>query len=146
MKVQLERKILPCLDQLGCIACHQKFTVPNIRILICADTGLIQGDLCRDCLKLKATGIRQRIQEQSGRLLQQAEQDSGQSLRLRQRALELLLLSQETLTLPNLYQWISKRFEIFSQENQELESARLGMNNFCLCHQRARLRTMLEED
>jgi hypothetical protein len=124
MKVQLERKIPPCPDQLGCIACNQKFTVPNIRTLICTDTGLIQGDLCRNCLKLKATGIRRRIQELSGRLLQQAKQDSMQSLLLRQRALELLFLSQETLTLPNLYQWISKRFEIFSQENQELESAR----------------------
>lgn len=146
MKVQLERKLSSCPDQLGCFVCDQKFIVPTIRTLLCTDAGLIQGDLCPNCLKLKASGIRQKIRAQSGQLLKQAEQDPTRSLPLRQRALELLSLAQEPLTLPSFYHWLSKRLEIFSQETQELESARLGLSRSCSCGKRSRLRILFEDD
>jgi hypothetical protein len=146
MKVQLERKIPTCPEQLGCVVCQQKFTVPNIRSLLCTDAGLIQGDVCPTCLKLKADGIKHKMRERSGLLLKQAELDQERSLSLRQRALELLAASQEDITLPTLFTWMGKRLEILAQETQELEAARFGTGNSCACRKRSRLRIVFEED
>lgn len=144
MKVQLERRLPSCPEQLDCVICHQKFIVPRIRRLLCNDEGLIQGDLCPHCLKLKTAAIQDKLRQQSGQLLQQANHDRGQSLSLRQRGLELLTLSQESLTRPSLYTWLSKRLEVLSQETQELEAARLGLQS-CTCGQRSKLRILFED-
>ncbi|OUC16121.1 MAG: hypothetical protein B0A82_03415 [Alkalinema sp. CACIAM 70d] len=144
MKVQLERRLPSCPEQLECVICHQKFIVPRIRRLLCNDEGLIQGDLCPHCLKLKTAAIQHKLRQQSGQLLQQANHDRDQSLSLRQRGLELLTLSQESLTRPSLYTWLSKRLEVLSQETQELEAARLGLQS-CACGHRSKLRILFED-
>jgi hypothetical protein len=76
---------------------------------------------------------------------QAAELEGSQSIPARQLALELLEFSQEDVKLPTFYKWWLKRIEIFSQESQELEAARLGLSN-CSCGRRSHLRIVFEDD
>lgn len=145
MKIRLERKLVSCPHHLLCMVCGQKFEARRIRTLLYTDKGLIQGDVCPNCLKLKANGIRQKIKEQSRLLMRQAELETSGSTFARQLALELLECSGEDLRLPTFYEWLLKRIEIFSQESQELEAARLGLSN-CPCGKRSHLRIVFEDD
>jgi hypothetical protein len=146
MKVQLERKLPNCPEQLGCCVCAQNFTTPNIRSLLCNDGGLIQGDICGHCLKMNAKAIKRRIIAQSISLQLQADQDAAESLRFRQQAFDLLLLSQENLTLPNFYTWLRKRWEILSEETRELETARFGLHEAVNDRKRSGLRIVFEDE
>ena len=110
MKIQLERTLATCPSKLTCIACRQPFDVGRIRTLLCNDQGLIHGDVCPDCLKSKASGIKQQLK-----------------------------VFTEDIKLPKFYQWWMKKLEILSQETQELENARLGLSKRCN-RQRSRLR------
>jgi hypothetical protein len=144
MKIQLEQKRPNSPNQLGCFTCRQNFTAPNIRALLCNDAGLIQGDICDRCLKLSPKAIQRRIIARSVSLQLQADRDEDQALPLRRQAFDLLLLSQENLTLPNFYTWLRKRWEILSQETQALEAARFGLNKSGSDRKRARLRIPFE--
>jgi hypothetical protein len=146
MKIQLEQRLPACPEQLGCFACTQNFMTPNIRSLLCNDAGLIQGDLCGHCRKLPAKAIQRRIAARSLSLQLQADRDAAQALQLRQQAFDLLLLSQENLTLPNFYTWLRKRWEILSQETRELETARFGLHEAVGCRKRAGLRIVFEDE
>ncbi len=155
MKVQLERKLTSCPSQLQCVVCHQRFAPGAIRSLLCSDRGLIQGDVCPHCLKLKASEIKQKIADYSYQLTQQLESDRGvnatKAIALRQQALELLSCAAEELTLPTVYDWLLKRIEIFAQDSQELEAARYGLSG-CACgrqgflQNKTRLRIRFEDD
>ena len=70
MKIKLDRKLTSCPDILRCIICRQAFKVSIIRPLLYNDRGLIQGDICSQCLKLKAEEIKQRIREQAMLLME----------------------------------------------------------------------------
>jgi hypothetical protein len=145
MKIQLEQRLPACPEQLGCIACTQNFMTPNIRSLLCNDAGLIQGDLCGHCRKLPAKAIQRRIVARSVSLQLQADRDEDQALPRRRQAFDLLLLSQENLTLPNIYTWLRKRWEILSQETQALEAARFGLHKTCPDRKRSSLRVAFED-
>jgi hypothetical protein len=145
MKIQLEQRLPACPEQLGCIACNQNFMTPNIRSLLCNDAGLIQGDLCGHCRKLPAKAIQRRIIARSVSLQLQADRDEDKALPLRRQAFDLLLLSQEHLTLPTFYTWLRKHWQILSQETQALEAARFGLNKTCLNAKRSSLRMVFED-
>lgn len=104
MKIQLERTLRTCPARLICIACRQPFEVGKIRTLLCNNEGLIEGDVCPDCLKSRASGIKPQVQ-----------------------------VFAEDIKLPKFYHWWIKKLEILSQETQELENARLGISN-CRCN------------
>jgi hypothetical protein len=145
MKIQLEQTLPASPQQLECIACTQTFMTPNIRSLLCNDAGLIQGDLCGHCRKLPAKAIQRRIVARSISLQLQADRDEAQALPLRRQAFDLLLLSQESLTLPTFYTWLRKRWEILSQETQALETARFGLSKTCPDRHRSSLRMAFED-
>jgi hypothetical protein len=146
MKIQLEQQLPSCPRQLNCCVCGQNFTAPKIRSLLCNDGGLIQGDVCGHCLKVPARGIKRRIVARSISLQLQADQDEARSLQFRQQAFDLLLLSQENLTLPNFFTWLRKRWEILSEETRELETARFGLHEAVDCRKRTGLRIVLEDE
>jgi hypothetical protein len=146
MKIQLEQQLPSCPRQLNCCVCGQNFTAPKIRSLLCNDAGLIQGDVCGHCLKVPARAIKRRIVARSISLQLQADQDEARSLQFRQQAFDLLLLSQENLTLPNFYTWLCKRWEILSEETRELEAARFGFHEAVGCRKRSSLRIMFEDE
>jgi hypothetical protein len=146
MKIQLEQKLPSCPQQLNCCVCAQNFTAPNIRSLLCNDAGLIQGDVCGHCLKVPARAIKRRIVARSISLQLQADQDEARSLQFRQQAFDLLLLSQENLTLPNFFTWLRKRWEILSEETRELETARFGLHEAVDCRKRTGLRIVFEDE
>jgi hypothetical protein len=135
MKVQLERKLNSCPEQLRCAVCQQGFSVGKIRTLLYSDRGLLQGDLCPACLKLKPGGIKQKIRAQSRRLLYDATSSGERSATSQQLALDLLACADEAIRLPNPFDWMLKHLEIAAQESQELEAARLGLSN-CPCGKR----------
>lgn len=146
MEIRLERKLVSCPSRLLCRVCRQGFEARRIRTLLYNGSGLIQGDVCPNCLKLKASGIKQKMKEQSEWLIKQAaELEDSQSIPAHQLAIELLEGSQEDVKLPKFYDWLLKRLEIFSQESQELEAARLGLSN-CSCGKRSHLRIVFEDD
>jgi hypothetical protein len=154
MKIQLEQQLPSCPRQLNCCVCGQNFTAPKIRSLLCNDAGLIQGDVCGHCLKVPASGIKRRIVARSISLQLQADQDEARwsstdhrsSLQFRQQAFDLLLLSQENLTLPNFFTWLRKRWEILSEETRELETARFGRHETVGCRKRSGLRVVFEDE
>ena len=140
MKVQLERKLGSCPSRILCIICRQGFEALRIRALLYSDSGLIQGDVCPDCLKLKASGIKQKLRESE--LSLQAELEGS---RVASQQALLPECSAEAVRLPRFYEWWLKQVEIFSQESQELEAARLGLSS-CHCGRRSRLRIVFEDD
>jgi len=127
MKIHLERPLPYCPPTLKCIVCGNGFGVGSIRALLCNDTGLIYGDVCPTCVRSHAQGIRQKL---SDKLLGFLSQHRGCD----EAAIELQELLQEDLHLPPFYQWWWKTLEIFAEETQELERARLGLSH-CRCGQ-----------
>jgi hypothetical protein len=96
MKIQLERKLPTCPARLRCVACSQAFEPEKIRSLLYDRAGLIQGDLCPTCCKLKANDLQQKLQ------------------------------SSEEIKRPRFYdRWI-KQWVILSEAAEEIEQARLG--------------------
>jgi hypothetical protein len=127
MKIQLERKLSTCPDQMTCIVCHETFWVRNIRTLLYGDNNLIQGDVCPQCMKLNASKFQQKLRNQANRLVQVASIDPERHDVIQERAVELLETSEEEIQFPNVLQWLSKKIQIFSEESRELEAARIGM-------------------
>jgi hypothetical protein len=145
MKIQLERKLASCPHKLACTVCYQWFEVGKIRALLYNNKGLLQGDMCPECLKLTASNVRARLRERASLLLQNPELSDPYHASARDRALELLQAAQEDLKQPSVLDWWLKKLEIFSEESQELEAHRVGSSDFYLA-ERSRLQKMLEDD
>ncbi len=127
MKIQLERKLSACPDQMTCITCHESFWVRNIRTLLCSDNNLIQGDVCPECTKLSASKFQQKLRNQASRLVQIASTHPERHDIIQARAVELLETSEEKIRFPTVLQWLVKKIQIFSEESRELEAARLDI-------------------
>lgn len=123
MKIKLDRKLTSCPDRLRCIICRQAFKVSIIRALVYNDRGLIQGDICSQCLNLKAEEIKQRIREQAMLLMEIPELYSFSTISSQERALELLECSTEKVKFPSFYQWLIKKIEV-SQASGQLEATK----------------------
>lgn len=145
MKIQLERKLESCPHQLVCTVCNQWFEVGKIRALLSNNKGLLQGDVCPECVKLPASSIRSRLRERASLLLQQSELSEALMISVRDRALELLQVAQEDVKFPSLLDWWFKKLEVRSAESQAVELTRIGETDLYLA-ERSRLQKMLEDD
>jgi hypothetical protein len=132
MKIHLEQKLSSCPEQMTCIVCHDLFWTPNIRALLFNDHNLIQGDVCRSCLKLKSTHFKQKLRNQANRLIQESILIPQRFDALQDRAIELLETSEELIFYPTVFHWLFKRLEIFAKDSQALEAARFR-NASCQC-------------
>lgn len=132
MKIYLEQKLSSCPDQMTCIVCHNLFWTPNIRALLYDRHNLIQGDVCRSCLKLKSTHFQQKLRNQANRLIQESILIPQRFDALQDRAIELLETSEELISYPTIFHWFFKRLEIFAKDSQALEAARFK-NASCQC-------------
>lgn len=128
MKIQLERKLYPCRDNLRCTVCQQVFHVLPIRSLLYQDNGLLQGDVCPTCAKLPAAEFKQRMALKARILLQQESAQDAQTMTLQARALELLTVAKEPIKFPSFWQQWLMQLDVFAQDTQELEAARFGFH------------------
>jgi hypothetical protein len=131
MKIYLEQKLSSCPDQMTCVVCHDSFWTPNIRTLLYNRRNIIQGDVCRSCMKLKSSRFQQKLRNQANRLIQESMLNPERFDALQDRAIELLETSEEEILYPTMFHWFFKRLEIFTQESQALEAARLKPT---VCH------------
>jgi hypothetical protein len=145
MKIQLERTLTSCPNTLRCAVCSQTFEVGRIRTLLYSDRRLLQGDICPNCFKLDAKAIKLKMRQQAEHLLSQPALANSRSLAPQNLALELFEVSKEEIKFPAFYNWVAKKIEVFIQESQELEAARLGLSN-CQCGRRSSLRITFMED
>jgi hypothetical protein len=136
MKIQLERKLSSCPDQMICVVCHETFWSPNIRALLYSRNNLLQGDVCSSCIKLRASRFQQKLRNQANRLIQESIVTPSKFQLLQDRAFELLETSEENITYPTMFQWIFKKLETFAEESRELEAARLR-STLCRCEARS---------
>ena len=144
MKIYLERTLATCPKSLLCTTCGQLFEAGKLRALLYSDQGLLQGDVCHQCIKLKSSDLRNQMRDRASLLLQHPY-DLDHTLPAHKRALELLEAAQEEVTFPTFYQWWFKKLTVLSEESQELEAARLGLSS-CYSEERSRLQKMLEDD
>ncbi len=126
MRIKLERTLASCPHEMSCIVCNQKFRTPKIRALLYGDASLLQGDVCPDCLRLKATIFHQKLQEQADRLILKSMAYPAQSDALYEQAIELFATAEEPIQYPTIFHWVLKKIAIFAEESQELEAARFG--------------------
>jgi hypothetical protein len=145
MKIQLEQKLSTCPENMTCIVCCHSFQVDNIRTLIYDNQNLIQGDICPKCLKLNSTVIQQKLRYHADYLMHESTAHPAQRNNLRERALELLAVSEESVKFPTFLQWLWKKIEIFSLETEELEAARFGLSQ-CDCETRSQLQNLFTDD
>ncbi|HCF26692.1 MAG TPA: hypothetical protein DEV81_05675 [Cyanobacteria bacterium UBA11049] len=143
MKIKLDRKLTSCPDRLRCTICRQAFKVSIIRALLYNDKGLIQGDVCSQCLKLKAEEIKQKIREQAMLLMELPELYIFSTISSQERALELLECSTEKVKFPSFYQWLIKKIEV-SQESRQLEATKSLPN--CADDRRSRLQIFFDPE
>ena len=129
MKIQLERKLYPCRDNLHCTVCQQMFSVGQIRSLLHRDSGFLQGDICPKCAKLTAKDFKQKMVLNARILLQQANLQDSQTITLHEQALELLETSKEDVKFPTFWQRWLMQLDVLAQDTQELEAARLGLHS-----------------
>jgi hypothetical protein len=138
MKIQLERALSSCPDQITCVVCHETFWVGNIRTLLYSNNNLIQGDVCPSCIQLTASNFQIKLRNQANRLMQESRASNITPARvqlLQDRAVEILETSEEHIAYPTVFQWFFKRLEIFAQESRELETAR-QQSRLCNCDRR----------
>jgi hypothetical protein len=147
MKIQIERtpKFFP--NQINCVACRQIFSVDRIRNLLYSDRGLLQGELCPECAKSNSTVLQAKIKEQAWLLLQNPELLSSDSTFIGSRAIELLIISQENINFPSIWQLWRQKLAIWRAESIELQQARFGSINSteCYCEKRQQLEQLMEE-
>jgi hypothetical protein len=122
--------------------------VARIRTLLYNDKGLLQGDICRECLKAGSEGIKERIRKQAVILMTQQPSSSFQQVSDLKLALELLENSKENVQFPTRYQWLLKKLEIFLLGSQELEAAELEVFSGDWKHspKRSRLEKIFQQD
>ncbi|MBW4442303.1 MAG: hypothetical protein KME10_13915 [Plectolyngbya sp. WJT66-NPBG17] len=144
MKIQLDRKLTTCPKTLLCTIRNIPFEVGKIRLLLYSDRGLLLGDISPECVKLSSAEIRCKLRERACAMLQDDEAtDAPRSSR--DCALELLQAAQEEVRFPTPLDWWFKKFEIFSEESQEVESTRTGLSAYYVL-ERSRLQKMLDDD
>jgi hypothetical protein len=144
MKIKLERQTKFCPGHLNCVVCYQVFKVERIRHLLYSDCGLLEGDLCADCMKLNSSTIQTKIKEQAWLLLQNQNLIKSDPIFTAKRASELLEMSKEAVKFPNVLQLWLKKIAILAEESSELEEARLSLTE-CYCQERQRLEHLFEE-
>lgn len=142
MKIQLDRTLTTCPKKLICTILNTAFEVGNIRLLLYTDRGLLLGDISPECLKLSSSEIRTKLRERACAMLHDDNPDRD---RLRDSALELLQAAQEHVRFPSALDWWIKKFEIFSEESQEIEATRSGLSDYYVL-ERSRLQKMLDDD
>ncbi|BAS55165.1 MULTISPECIES: hypothetical protein [Leptolyngbya] len=146
MKIRLDRKLPSCPKLLLCTVTNAAFEVGNIRIFLYTDRGLLLGDISPDCLRLSSSEIRQKLREQACAILHPEEAGCDRDASpTRERALELLQAAQEKVKFPSAFDWWIKKFEIFSEESQEIEAARTGLSDYYVL-ERSRLQKILDDD
>lgn len=118
MKIQLEQKLISCPDYLRCKVCRQVFEVSTMRAILYNNQGLIQGDICPECIKLKAEEIKQRLRDQAMLLMEKPELCSTRTISADELVLELLECSNENVKFPTFYHKFVKKIEIISQKYQ----------------------------
>lgn len=143
MRIQLDRKLTICPKKLLCTIRNTPFEMGKIRLLLYTDRGLLLGDISPECLKLSSAEIRSRLRERACTLLQDDDITPNDSIR--ERALELLQAAQEDVKFPTPLDWWFKKFEIFSEESQEIEATRTGLSDYYLM-ERSRLQKILDDD
>lgn len=143
MKIQLARKLATCPNRLLCTIRNTVFEVGKIRLLLYLDRGLLLGDISSDCLRLSSSEIRDKLRARACAMLQDDEANDRDSSR--ESALELLQAAQEEVRFPSLFDWWVKKFEIFSEESQEIEANRTGLSDYYGL-ERSRLQKMLDDD
>ncbi|MBD1822411.1 hypothetical protein H6F51_07860 [Cyanobacteria bacterium FACHB-DQ100] len=143
MRIQLDRKLTIRPKKLLCTIRNTPFEMGKIRLLLYTDRGLLLGDISPECLKLSSAEIRAKLRERACILLQ--EDDTSPNDSIRERALELLQATQEDVKFPTALDWWFKKFEIFSEESQELEATRTGLSDYYLM-ERSRLQKILDDD
>ncbi|MBD2081082.1 hypothetical protein [Leptolyngbya sp. FACHB-17] len=143
MRIQLDRKLTIRPKKLLCTIRNTPFEMGKIRLLLYTDRGLLLGDISPECLKLSSAEIRSRLRERGCALLQDDDITPNDSIR--ERALELLQAAQEDVKFPTTLDWWFKKFEIFSEESQELEATRTGLSDYYLM-ERSRLQKILDDD
>jgi hypothetical protein len=111
MKIQLEHRLSSCPEKLRCTVCRQVFTVGRTRPLLLNNRGLIQGDVCPDCVHLPSNEIRLLLADQARLMLEQPSLFQNQVEAPDTVALELFEASQEEVKFPSLYQWFVKTIE-----------------------------------
>ncbi|MBE9014019.1 hypothetical protein IQ250_27905 [Pseudanabaenaceae cyanobacterium LEGE 13415] len=131
-----------CPKNLICTVCNTAFEVGKIRLLLYTDRGFLLGDISPDCLKLSSSEIRTKLRERACAMLQD---DNPERDQLRDSALELLQAAQEPVRFPTAFDWWVKKFEIFSEESQEIEATRSGLSDYYVL-ERSRLQKMLDDD
>lgn len=144
MKIQLDRKLATCPKNLVCTVRNIIFEVGKIRLLLYTDRGLLLGDVSPECLKLSSSEIRNKIRERACLMLQDDEIDQRFNVS-RETALELLQAAQEEVRFPTALDWWFKKFEIFSEESQEVEASRTGLSDYYVL-ERSRLQKILDDD
>lgn len=144
MKIQLDRKLATCPKKLLCTIRNTAFEVGKIRFLLYTDRGLLLGDVSPECLKLSSSEIRSKLRERAGAILQDDDIDQYRSSS-RDYALELLQAAQEDVRFPTPFDWWFKKFEIFSEESQEIEATRTGLSDYYVL-ERSRLQKMLDDE
>ncbi len=145
MKVLTERIFSHHPQAFDCVVCTQPFAIDLYRAILYSDRGLIQGDVCPQCRKLKGLDLQQKLHDRAMTLLHQSVEVDERGENMRDRAQELLQLAQEPVKSPNFLQRWFRQMVILSEETQELEAARLGQDRVC-CQQRSRLERLLLED
>lgn len=144
MKIKLDRKKVSCPANLICAVCGHMFKVDRIRTLLYSDRGLLQGDICPNCIKTGTIGIQEKLKERVWSLLLKSDGFVSYNSYKRERAAELLEIAEEEVIFPSFWQWWLKRITIFAEESKELEKARLGASQ-CDCHQRQQLEKLFEK-
>lgn len=140
MKIVIERTLSHQSPSLLCVVCAHPHKVSKSRSLLYCDQGLLQGDVCPKCMRLKTSDIQKKLRTRAIFLLEQSRGTGEQLITIRDRALELVNISQEPIRFPTLLQSWRKRMEIRSEEHQEMQAARLGVN-----HKQAKERSRLEQ-
>jgi hypothetical protein len=144
MKIQIERKPKFFPDQLDCVVCRQAFPVGRIRNLLYSDRGLLQGELCLECVESNPTVIQAKIKERAWFLLQNSQLLKSDAILTGERASELLAISQETVIFPGFWQLWRKKLTIWREERNELQQARVSSAS-CYSQKRQQLEHLLEE-
>jgi hypothetical protein len=145
MKIRLDRKLATCPTKLLCTITNTPFEVGKVRILLYTDRGLLLGDISPDSLKLSSSEIRNHIRERACAILQEEETFDRYQRSSKDLALELLQAAQESVRFPTAFDWWMKKFEIFSEESQEVEATRTGLSDYYVL-ERSRLQKILDDD
>lgn len=143
MKILLERTPAYHPQKFSCTVCGNAIQADLRRAILYDERGLIQGDVCLQCTKLKPTELQQKLRDRAFLLLHQADEWDECSSERSDRASELFRLAQEKVERPNILQRWFRQLQLLSEATQELEAARRRQEVVCW-RQRSRLEQLLK--